>query len=116
MPTFSKQVLSGSTHGRPILVVATATPGTIIHTAQASTTNEDEIWLWAMNTDAAALKLTLEWGGVTVPDDLIEQLIPPEDGLHLLAPGIPLRNGLIVRAFAATTNLITISGFVNRIS
>ena len=116
MPTFSKQVLSGGTDGRPILVVATATPGTLIHTAQADASNEDEIWLWATNAHTAALLLTVEWGGVTVPDDLIQQTIPFQDGLHLIAPGLPLRNGIIARAFAATTNLVTIVGFVNRIS
>jgi len=116
MPNFSKQVLDGSTDGRPILVVATATPGTLIHTAQADAANEDEIWLWAMNSDPASLKLTLEFGGVTDPDDLIEQLILGEDGLHLICPGLSLRNALLVRAFAETTNLLTIVGFVNRIS
>lgn len=116
MPNFSKQVLSGGTDGRPILVVATATPGTTIHTAQADAANEDEIWLWAMNSDAAAKKLTIEFGGVTDPDDLIVQTIPGQDGLHLICPGLPLRNALLVRAFAETTNLLTLVGFVNRIS
>jgi len=46
-----KRKLSGSTDGKPIKVVATATAGTTIHTAVAGTTagTFDEIWLYAYN-------------------------------------------------------------------
>ncbi len=117
MPTYSKQLLSGSTNGRGIKVAATATAGTLIHTAIAGTSSEDEIWLYAHNTSASSVKLTLEWGGVTAPDDHIEINIGAEGtGLILVAPGILLQNGLIVRAFAATANVINIFGYVNRIA
>jgi len=114
MATFTKVILSGSTDGRPIKVVATATAGTLIHTAHA--TAIDEIYLYACNTSTAAILLTIEFGGVTSPDDLIEFNIPAESGLYCIIPGIPLTNSLVVRAFAATANLITITGFVNRIT
>lgn len=117
MANFSKELLSGSTNGRGIKVAATATAGTLIHTAIAGTAGEDEIWLYAHNTSASAVKLTLEWGGVTSPDDHIEITIPAEgSGLVLVAPGILLQNGLVVRAFAATANVINIFGYVNRIA
>jgi len=117
MPTYSKQLLSGSTNGKGIKVAATATAGTLIHTAVAGTSSEDEIWLYAHNTSGSAVKLTLEWGGVTAPDDHIEINIGAEGtGLILVAPGILLQNGLIVRAFAATANVINIFGYVNRIA
>jgi hypothetical protein len=117
MATFSKQVLSGSTNGRGIKVAATATAGTLIHTAIAGTSSEDEIWLYAHNTSGSAVKLTLEWGGVTAPDDHIEINIGAEGtGLILVAPGILLQNGLVVRAFAGTANVINIFGYVNRIA
>lgn len=116
MATFSKQLLSGSTNGRGIKVAATATAGTLIHTAVTGTSAEDEIWLYAHNTSAASVKLTLEWGGTTSPDDHIEVSIPAEGaGLILVAPGILLQNGLVVRAFAATANVLNIFGYVNRI-
>ena len=76
MPSYSKQLLSGSTNGRGILVAATATAGTLIHTAVSGTSSLDEVWLYAHNTSASAVKLTLEWGGVTSPNDLIEVTIP----------------------------------------
>jgi hypothetical protein len=120
MATFSKVLLSGSTGGRPIKVVATATPGTLVHATGISATVIDELWLYAMNTDTTDRKLTVEFGGVTAPDDLIELEIKAESGLVLLVPGLPLsgdgaaaRN---VRAFAATANHINIVGYVNRIA
>jgi hypothetical protein len=116
MATFTKLALSASTNGRPIKVGATGTPGTLIHTAVTGTSDFDEIWIYAMNSDTTDRKLTLEWGGVSVPDDLVEHTIIAESGLTLLVPGFPLQNTLLVRAFAATTNVITIHGFVNRIT
>lgn len=116
MTTFSKRVLSGSTDGRPIKVAATATPGTLIHTATATSGEIDELWLWAVNTDSATCKLTVEWGGTTSPDDLIEVGIPAESGLVLVTPGLVLRNGLTIRAFAAAASVVNIVGYVNRIA
>lgn len=110
--TISKQLLSGGTDGRQIKIVPIVTPGTLIHTANL--TAKDEIWLWATNSDGSDQKLTIEWGGVLSPDDLIEMTIPFEDGPHLVVPGLLLTNSLIVRAFAALTNVVLISGYVNR--
>ena len=116
MATFSKQMLSGSTNGKGIKVAATATAGTTIHTAVAGGSSYDEVWLYAHNTSASAVKLTLEWGEATAPDGNIEITIPAEgNGLVLIAPGLLINNGLVVKAFAATTNVINIFGYVNRI-
>ena len=119
MATFSKLTLSGSTDGRAIKVSATATAGTLIHTGSATATTLDEIWLYAQNTDTLARKLTIEWGGTTAPDDLIELTVGAESGLVLVTPGLLLKGNataLIVRAFAATANVVTIHGYVNRIA
>lgn len=114
MATFSKQLLSGSTDGKQIKVVATATAGTTIHTAHA--TAKDEIWLWAVNSDTTARKLTIEWGEATAPDGNVEVTIPAESGYLLVIPGMILTNSLVVKAFAATANVILINGYVNRIT
>lgn len=117
MATYSKQLLSGSTNGKGILVAATATAGTTIHTAVSGTSSYDEVWLYAHNTSASAVKLTLEWGEATAPNGNIEINIGSEGtGLILVAPGILLQNGLVIKAFAGTTNVINIFGYVNRIS
>lgn len=114
MATYSKNILSGSTDGKAIKVAATATPGTTIHVASA--TDLDEIWLYAVNSSALAVKLTLEWGEATAPDGNIEVTVMPKAGLALIVPGLLLTNSLVVKAFAGTADVITIHGFVNRIS
>ena len=119
MATFSKQILSGSTDGKAIKVAATATAGTTIHTGSTTTTTLDEVWLYAQNTSASDVKLTIEWGGTASPDDHIEYTVKAENGLYLIVPGLILKGNataLVVRAFAATTNVITIHGYVNRIT
>lgn len=120
MATFSKELLSGSTNGRGILVAATGTPGTTIHATGTSATIEDEIWLYAVNSDTTDRKLTIEFGGTTSPNDLIEFTVKAESGLYLMVPGLILTGtgsaANTVRAFAATTNVINIFGFVNRIT
>ena len=113
MATYSKQLLSGSTNGKGIKIANTSTT---VHTAVAGTSDIDEIWLYAVNSSGSDVKLTVEWGGTTDPDDHIEVTITAEAGLTLVAPGIPLQNGLIVKAKGATTNVILIHGYVNRIT
>lgn len=115
MATVVKRILSGSTNGKPIKVVQTATAGDTIHTAVAGTTagTYDEIWLYAYNGHTAAVVLTIEFGGATVPDQNIVLTVAAKAGLVLVVPGLILQNGMVVKAFAATANVITISGFVN---
>jgi hypothetical protein len=104
MATFSKTILSGST---------------LIHTGPTNTAHLHEIWLYAVNTSASDVKLTIEWGAAASPDDLIEYTVKAENGLYLIIPGLLIKgnaSALTVRAFAATTNVICISGYVNVIA
>lgn len=120
MATFTKLPLSGSTQGKGIKVVATATAGTTIHTTGTSATTIDEVWLYAYNSHSAAVTLTIEFGGTTDPDNLIVLNVPADSGLTLVVPGLILLGngsaGLTVAAFAGTANVVTISGYVNRIA
>lgn len=118
MPTVVKRKLSGSTDGKPIKVVPTATAGTTIHTAVSGTVagTFDEIYLYAYNGHTAAVTLTIEFGGATVPDQNIILTLPPKEGLTLVVPGLILQNGMVVAAFASVANVITISGWVNSIT
>jgi hypothetical protein len=113
---FKKRKLSASDGGRGIKIAATASPGTLIHQATASVAaNEwDEVWLRVVNTSASAVKLTIEWGGTSNPDDQIEVTIPPEGGFTEVIPGHVVQNSKEVRAFAATANVLVAHGFVNR--
>lgn len=112
----AKDDLSGSTNGTGILVVATATPGTLVHTAVTGTTSFDEVWLWVHNTHTGAVALTLEYGGVTDPNHLIEKTIPIDDGLYLLVPGLIIQNGLVIRAFAGQASKLIIYGYVHHLT
>ena len=114
MATFSKQLLSGSTSGKQIKVAATATAGTTIHTAHA--TDLDEIWIYAVNSSASSVKLTIEYGEATAPDGNIEVTVLPEAGFVTIVPGLILTGSLVVKAFAGTANVIMLSGYVNRIT
>jgi hypothetical protein len=119
MATFSKIHLSGSTDGKLIKVAQTATAGTTIHTGSSTATTYDEVWLYAVNSDTTDRKLTIEFGGTSVPDDLIEQTITAESGLLLVVPGLVIKGNataLVVRAFAATANVVMVGGYVNRIT
>ena len=119
MATYSKIHLSGSTDGKLIKVAATATAGTTIHTGSSTATTYDEVWLYAVNSDTTDRKLTIEFGGTSSPDDLIEQTITAESGLILVVPGLVIKGNataLVVRAFAASANVVMVGGYVNRIT
>ncbi len=117
MATFSKVLLSGSTDGKAVKVTGTSTAATVtVHTAGSGTSNRDEIWIYANNTTASSVKLTLEWGTATAADGNIELTVQPEAGLVTVIPGLLLQNSLTVKAFAATADAILVSGFVNRIT
>lgn len=117
MATYSRQLLSGSTDGKGIPVAATATPGTLIHTAISGTSAFDEIYIWVSNVTTAAATLTIEWGGVTDPGNHMVKAfsIPANSPPIPVATGQVLHNGMVVRAFSGTASALNIIGYVNRI-
>jgi hypothetical protein len=119
MATFSKTILSGSTDGKGVLVAATATAGTLVHTGSTTAATLHEVWLYAVNTSASDVKLTIEWGEATAPNGNIEYTVKAENGLYLIIPGLILKGNataLTIKAFAATTNVIVVHGYVNVIA
>jgi len=117
MATISKQLLSGSTQGTGIKLTDTSSSvntdaGYLIHTAVTGTTDIDEIWIWACNTDTSAATLTIEFGGTDV-DDNIKVTIQPNETV-LVVPGLPLHNGLLVKGFATVANKVNVFGYANR--
>ena len=66
-----------------------------------------------------SVRLTIQWGGTTAVDDDITFTLTNETGLFLIIPGLILKGNatpLTVRAYADVANVVTISGYVNRIS
>jgi hypothetical protein len=119
MATFTKKLLSGSTSGKAVLVAATASAGTTVHTGSASSSIMHEVWLYAINQDTGSRVLTIQWGGTTAGTDDMKITIPSSSGLYVVVPGLILQGNstpLVVRAYADITNKITIVGFVNEIS
>lgn len=109
----TKEIPSGSTNGKPIKVVAIATPGTTFHTAHA--TAKDEIYMYLSNTDTVDRNVTVEFGGVVAPDNHLKFIVPAGETILAIA-GIPLTSSLVCAAFANAANVVTMSGYVNRIS
>lgn len=113
---FSGAVLSGSTNGKPIPVAATATPGTLIHTAGAGTSGFDEVWLYVSNVTGGAATLTIEWGGVSDPGDHLVKAysVAANSAAVPIVTGQRLNNGLEVRAFSGTASALNITGSYDR--
>ena len=122
MATFTKTLLSGSTQGKAIKIAATTSGsnGTTVHATGTSSSIIDELWLYAYNSSSSAVVLIIQWGGITAVDNEYKLSIPATSGLTLVVPGLILTGdgttATTTRAYAGTTNVITISGYVNRIS
>lgn len=120
MATFSKVLLSGSSQGKGIKVAATSSTGTTIHATGSSSSIIDETWLWCVNSSSTAVKLTVQFGGTTSPDNDIEVTVPGESGLMLVVPGFSVTGtgaaATTIYAFAGTANVLVIYGYVNRIT
>ncbi len=110
--------LSGSTDGKGIKVVATASSGTTIHTGSSTATDYDEPTLSACNTDTVPRLLTVQWGSTAAPDDSIIMTLPAQSGLVPITPeGVRLvlkgnASPLVIRAFCDTANVVVIHGSV----
>jgi hypothetical protein len=120
MATYTKVLLSGSTQGQPITVVATASTGTTIHATGTSSATIDEVWLYANNTSTSPVLLTVQFGGTASPQNAKPITLAPQSGDVLVVAGLPLTGtgaaANTIYAFAGTASVITISGYVNRIA
>ena len=114
MATYTKVALSGASNGLNNKVAATSSAGDTVHTAHASAL--DEVWLYACNTSTSDVKLSIEWGATSDDERLTEVTIGAEAGWVLVIPGLLLSGGLLVKAFAGTTNVINVNGYANRIA
>jgi orotidine-5'-phosphate decarboxylase len=117
MADISKQKFTNATLGRPILVTTNASPGTAIHTVTTNSSQFDEVWLYAANNGTTNVALTVEFGSNSSADQ-INAAIPFKSGLYLLIPGIPLQGNTTastVKAYTNTVNVVSISGWVNRL-
>ena len=117
MASYSRLILSASTSGKGVSVVATVTTGTTIHTAVSGSAAFDEIYLWVSNIDTVAHQLTIEYGAAgAATAHLVDTLSIPANSPPIpICPGLVLNGGLLVTAFADTANKLILFGYVNRI-
>lgn len=115
MATFSKTAFSPATTGLGILVTGTVSASANTIHATSSSTTFDEIWLYATNNNASAVDLTIEFGETTATK-VIKQSIPAVSGLTIVIPGLVLGPSKTITAFASSANVVTVLGYVNRIS
>ena len=115
MAVLSKVLLSGSSNGRLIQVTGTATGmANTVHTAVSGTSSLDEVNVYAINTSASDVLLTIEYGGTGTANE-IKFTIPGQVGLVQIVEKLLLQNGAVVKAYAATGSVINVGGYVNRI-
>ena len=115
MASYTKQLLSASINGQPIVINTTSSLSqNTIHTSIASSNAYDEIYIYASNQSLSNIQLTICWGN-TGSDNQILSTITPQSGRMLICDGMLLNNGYTVYAYAASTGSVLIDGFVNRI-
>jgi hypothetical protein len=108
-------VLSGSTRGRPIAIAATASAGTLLHTATTTAGQLDKIFIWLSNISAAAVIVTIEFGAAGAGLEL--DVIVPANETVLAVNGAVLGGAATdtIRAYAGTANVVNAIGRVERL-
>ena len=117
MGTFSKIILSGSTDGQGIDVTGTTpSAGTVIHTAVTGAADSiDEIYVYAFANVTTAVEVGLHWGATASGSRLVYTITGDDlGGLHLISPGLVLRNAKVVKAYVTAVGLAAVFGYVNR--
>ncbi len=119
MAVASKIAFSASSNGRLIRLIDVASPGTLIHTTP--TTNvKDVVHLWAhLVASATERVISIEFGGTATADLMGHMLTTGSEGplgMVKIVDGFPLTtaSGLTVRAFATSSDIVYVGGFVNR--
>jgi hypothetical protein len=111
---FTIEFLSASNSGEPIQVAAITSPGTIIHSGIAGTTQKDEVFIYAHNTGTGVFPMILEIGS-TGAGNRVSISIAPQDSYQLIYPGIPINNSAIIRGYCTSgANVILAGGYVQR--
>lgn len=114
MPTYTKQLLSGSTNGKQIKL-NTPGPGVTIHTATNVAGQLDEIWLWAYNDGPNTASVVILWGANSTDNEIIMN-IPVQTGRLLVVDGMLANGGIVITAYGSVNNQIRIDGYVNNIA
>lgn len=108
------EFLSASNSGEPIQITATESPGTIIHSGVAGTSQKDEVYAYANNTGNYIYPLVVEYAGTGLSNRISTDIFSRETPL-LISPGFLVNNDATIRAFSPSgASLIRINGYVQR--
>lgn len=103
-----------------IATVPSTTTFTYARTATNVTSGASSGTVYVAATAASqSVRLTIQWGGTTAVDDDITYTMTNQNGLYLIVGGLILKGNataLTVRAYADVANVVTLSGYVNRIA
>lgn len=110
---FTKLLLSGSIDGLPISL---GTGSTLIHTAVTGVAGYDELYVYAVNLDAADHTLTLAYeAGSNAASLGIAIVIPANSPPIPILTGQVIQNAHVLNGLASVAGMINVFGFVNRI-
>lgn len=105
---------SGCGNGRLLAVTGTATGTAVqVHEAVRGANGVDFLTIEANNISAGAVLLTIEWAGTTAAEQ-IQVSIPSRAEMTVVCDRAPIQQGLTVKAFAASANVINLRAYVQR--
>ena len=119
MATISKDILSGSTDGKPIAVPINTDPDafTTVHTGPTDSNHYDVLFLYATNANGSTNEqVTVRMNG-TANNGKIKAVIPPQETV-LIVPGIPIKgnsSAVVVDVGGSSANSANVFGYVNKI-
>jgi len=109
---YTPVLLSESVSGLPIIVTATSSPGTLIHTPSTTSPDLEFVTLYAHNMSAYTVILTLQFGGTSYE-------LPFSVGsrsFRLLCDRYPIRGASnVIRVYADTSGVIAVTGRITEV-
>jgi len=114
MATYTKELFTESALGEPIRVTGTSSPGVLIHDLVDGYTDIDEVWIYASNTSASAVTLTIELGDSQLAHEIDQSIAA--NSTALIIPGVPMQGDGRIRAYAGTGSVINVFGWINKIT
>ena len=107
--------LSAAPTGLPILIAATATAGTAIHAGQIKKTHGyDALTLFLQNSHSSAVDASIEITDGTTTRTIVVSLASKAAAVKVL-DSWPILEGITVRVFAGTTNVVHAHGSVDQV-
>lgn len=115
MPIMQMLALSGSTNGKAIPIVTTASPGDTLHTVSSSTGGVvEDVYVDILSQATTDRIVTIE-NGSTATSAHSRFTIPAQMAMRVLAgTRFTSATGIVLRAFATATGGLVAMGAVNR--